>query len=68
MKIGTVETDRLILRKLIPSDDQGMFLMVSNLNVHHYLEKKQLCLLKKVDNTLKTYKSNTFKMSLVDLH
>jgi hypothetical protein len=34
------------LRKLIPLMTK-VFLMVNNLNVHHYLEKKQLCLLKK---------------------
>jgi hypothetical protein len=47
MKIELLKPIDLPLRKLIPSDDQGMFLMVNNLNVQHYLEKKQLCLLKK---------------------
>ncbi|SDX83861.1 GNAT family N-acetyltransferase [Flavobacterium degerlachei] len=40
MKIGTIETERLILRKLIPSDDEGMFLLDSNPNVHRYLGNK----------------------------
>lgn len=40
MKIGTIETERLILRKLIPSDDEAMFLLDSNPNVHRYLGNK----------------------------
>jgi ribosomal-protein-alanine N-acetyltransferase len=37
MKIGTIETERLILRKLIPSDYEAIFILDSNLNVHKYL-------------------------------
>jgi ribosomal-protein-alanine N-acetyltransferase len=40
MKIGTIETERLILRKIIPSDDEAMFLLDSNPNVHQYLGNK----------------------------
>lgn len=40
MKIGTIETERLILRKLIPSDDEAMFLLDNNPNVHRYLGNK----------------------------
>ncbi|EIA07679.1 GNAT family N-acetyltransferase [Flavobacterium frigoris] len=40
MKIGTIETERLILRKLIPSDDEAMFLLDNNQNVHRYLGNK----------------------------
>lgn len=32
-----IETERLILRKLLPSDDEGMFLLDSNPNVHRFL-------------------------------
>lgn len=42
MKTGTIETERLILRKLIPSDDEAMFLLDSNPNVHEYLGKKPI--------------------------
>jgi ribosomal-protein-alanine N-acetyltransferase len=37
MKIGTIETERLILRELIPSDYEAIFLLDSNPNVHQYL-------------------------------
>jgi ribosomal-protein-alanine N-acetyltransferase len=40
MKIGSIETERLILRKLIPSDAEAMFLLDSNPNVHLYLGNK----------------------------
>lgn len=40
MKIGTIETERLILRKLTASDDQAMFLLDSNPKVHQYLGNK----------------------------
>lgn len=36
MKI-TIETERLILREILPSDVEGMFLLDSNPNVHSYL-------------------------------
>lgn len=42
MKVGTIETERLILRKLIPSDDKSMFIMDSNPSVHQYLGKKPI--------------------------
>lgn len=32
-----IETERLILRELLPSDDEGMFLLDSNPNVHRFL-------------------------------
>ncbi|MFT5254465.1 MAG: ribosomal-protein-alanine N-acetyltransferase [Flavobacteriales bacterium] len=40
MKIGTIETERLILRKINSSDDEMMFLLDSNSNVHQYLGNK----------------------------
>ncbi|HEY4617995.1 MAG TPA: GNAT family N-acetyltransferase, partial [Flavobacterium sp.] len=40
MKIGTIETERLILRKLTPSDAEAMFALDSNPNVHQYLGNK----------------------------
>ena len=33
----TIETDRLILREILPSDAEGMFLLDSNPKVHSYL-------------------------------
>jgi ribosomal-protein-alanine N-acetyltransferase len=42
IKIGTIETERLILRKLTSSDDEMMFLLDSNPNVHHYLGKNPI--------------------------
>jgi len=42
MKTGTIETERLILRKLIPSDDSAMFILDSNPNVHQYLGNKPI--------------------------
>ena len=42
MKIGTIETERLILRKMIPSDDEAMFILDSNPNVYHYLGNKPI--------------------------
>jgi ribosomal-protein-alanine N-acetyltransferase len=42
MKTGTIETERLILRKLIPSDDEAMFILDSNPNVHQYLGSKPI--------------------------
>lgn len=35
-----IETERLILRELIPSDDAGMFELDSNPEVHRFLGKK----------------------------
>jgi [ribosomal protein S5]-alanine N-acetyltransferase len=32
-----IETERLILRELLPSDDEGMFRLDSNPNVHQFL-------------------------------
>jgi ribosomal-protein-alanine N-acetyltransferase len=40
MKIGRIETERLILRKIILSDDEAMFLLDSNPNVYQYLGNK----------------------------
>jgi ribosomal-protein-alanine N-acetyltransferase len=37
MKIGTIETERLILRELLPTDDKAMFILDSNPNVHKFL-------------------------------
>lgn len=36
----TIETKRLILRELLPSDDEGMFRLDSNPNVHEFLGNK----------------------------
>ena len=35
-----IETERLIVRELVPSDDQGMFLLDSDPEVHRYLGNK----------------------------
>lgn len=35
-----IETERLILREMISSDDEGMFELDSNLEVHRFLGKK----------------------------
>ncbi len=35
-----IETERLILREMIPSDDAGMFELDSNLEVHRFLGQK----------------------------
>lgn len=40
MKARSLETDRLLLRELQPSDDEGMFALDSNPNVHRYLGNK----------------------------
>lgn len=32
-----IETERLLLRELLPSDEEGMFLLDSNPNVHEFL-------------------------------
>jgi ribosomal-protein-alanine N-acetyltransferase len=40
MKIGRIETERLILRKIILSDDEAMFLLDSNPNIYQYLGNK----------------------------
>lgn len=37
MKQPVLETERLILRELLPQDDQGMFELDSNPEVHRYL-------------------------------
>ncbi|HEY8661837.1 MAG TPA: GNAT family N-acetyltransferase [Hanamia sp.] len=37
-----IETERLILRELLPTDDKGMFELDSNKVVHEFLEKKPL--------------------------
>ncbi|MCX8483291.1 MAG: GNAT family N-acetyltransferase [Crocinitomicaceae bacterium] len=37
MKNNPIETERLLLRELLPSDDRGMFELDSNLEVHKYL-------------------------------
>jgi ribosomal-protein-alanine N-acetyltransferase len=42
MKTGTIETERLILRKLVSSDDEAMFILDSNPNVHQYLGNKPI--------------------------
>lgn len=42
MKIGTIETERLILRKLTASDAEAMFALDSNPNVHQYLGNKPI--------------------------
>lgn len=42
MKTRTIETERLILRKLIPSDDEAMFELDNNPNVHQYLGNKPI--------------------------
>ena len=35
-----IETDRLLLRALLPSDKEGMFLLDSNPNVHEFLGQR----------------------------
>lgn len=37
-----LETDRLILRELLPTDDLGMFELDSNSEVHKFLGKKPI--------------------------
>ena len=40
MKQPRLETDRLIIREMLPTDLEGMFAMDSNPNVHRYLGNK----------------------------
>ncbi|MDC8004952.1 GNAT family N-acetyltransferase [Aureisphaera galaxeae] len=40
MKQPTLETERLIIREMLPTDAEGMFAMDSNPNVHKYLGNK----------------------------
>jgi ribosomal-protein-alanine N-acetyltransferase len=35
-----IETERLLIRELLPADDQGMFIMDSDPEVHKYIGKK----------------------------
>lgn len=37
MKMGPIETERLILRELLPTDDKAIFIFDSNTNVHKFL-------------------------------
>ncbi|MCV9931006.1 GNAT family N-acetyltransferase [Flavobacterium sp. LS1R47] len=37
---SSIETERLLLRELLSSDDEGMFELDSNPNVHRYVGKK----------------------------
>lgn len=47
-----IETERLILRELLPSDDEGMFELDSNPNVHIYLGNKPVTNISECQNTI----------------
>jgi ribosomal-protein-alanine N-acetyltransferase len=57
-----IETERLILRKLLPSDIEGMYILDSNPNVHEYLGNKPVSSLeeskKSIENIRKQYLQN----------
>ncbi len=40
MKNAIIETERTIIRELVPTDGAGMFELDSNPNVHRYIERK----------------------------
>lgn len=62
MKIRPIETERLILRELLPSDDEGMFALDSNPHVHEFLGNKPVASIeesrKYISNIRKQYLEN----------
>ncbi len=57
-----IETERLILRELLPTDDEGMFILDSNPNVHEFLGKNPVLSIeesrKYIQNIKKQYLEN----------
>lgn len=58
----TIETERLLLREILPSDAEGMFLLDSNPNVHEFLGKQPVISIeesrKYITNIRKQYLEN----------
>ena len=48
------ETDRLILRELLPSDDEGMFVLDSDPDVHTYLGNKPVKTIEEVQTVIQS--------------